>query len=153
MNSQMLSSSMQKLAVAPRATVRASACPLLRPVAQMRGLAQHPHARAFTAYAQTKLHAQLTSSKLTRKIFTLQSVSLYHPSLVLTTLCTKGCYSVLVLLVYMQTAAHVQMVLLQCFAKGMSDAVLCGAGSSRRGVCVVAARSEAGAWQSATQCV
>jgi len=30
----------------------------------------------------------------------------------------------------------------------MSDAVLCGEGSSRRGACVVAAKSEAGAWQS-----
>ncbi|DBA86464.1 hypothetical protein WJX79_005209 [Trebouxia sp. C0005] len=66
MNSQMLSSSMQRCAVAPRATVRTSACPLLRPVAQMRGLAQHPHAKAFTSYTQTKLHAQLTSSKTPR---------------------------------------------------------------------------------------
>ena len=35
----------------------------------------------------------------------------------------------------------------------MSDAVLCSAGSSRRGACVVAAKSEAGAWQSVAQCM
>lgn len=81
MNSQMLSSSMQRCAVAPRATVRTSACPLLRPVAQMRGLAQHPHAKAFTSYTQTKLHAQLTSSKTPRTIFTLQS-SIRHDNAV-----------------------------------------------------------------------
>lgn len=35
----------------------------------------------------------------------------------------------------------------------MSDALLTGAADSRRGVCVVAARSEAGAWQPAAQCI
>ncbi len=78
----MLSSSMQRCAVAPRATVRTSACLLLRPVAQMRGLAQHPHAKAFTSYAQTTLHAQLTSRKLTRMVFVLQS-SIRHDSAVI----------------------------------------------------------------------
>ena len=160
MNSQMLSSSMQRCAAVPRATVRTGACPLLRPVAQMRGLAQHPHARAFTSYAQTKLHAQLTSRKPTSTIFILQYATtilwLYHLSLALDNHLYKGlCLSLDTAHIDANCCTYTQSssVALYQRAGRKSDAVLCGAGSSRRGAHVVAAKSQAGAWQSVAHCM
>lgn len=76
MNTQMLSSSMQRCLALPQATVRASACKcqLLRPVAQIRGRSQHVQAMAFTSLAPTKLPALLTPDKLLRESAVLLAV-------------------------------------------------------------------------------